>query len=71
MVSRMNSKFSKGQKVKFIFNGVEKIGIVEIVDTFGAFAEVSYDIYIVSEPCLYKHVVESSVLCRLDKDGGV
>lgn len=58
----MSLKFEKGQKVRFIVNGTNKIGVVETVDTYFQYADVTYDIYVKKEPCLYKHVPESDVL---------
>ncbi len=60
-----NPKYSKGQKVRFMFNRAEeKIGEIYIIDAYGTFGqneEVSYDIRCAEENTLYKHVRESDV----------
>lgn len=58
----MSPKFKKGEKVRFTINGTNKTGVVETVDTYFQYADVTYDIYVTKEPCLYKHVPESSIL---------
>jgi len=64
----MESKFKKGDKVKFLFNEKEKIGIIIIVNTYFQMADITYDIYIKKEECLFKHVTESDVFCKaIDK----
>lgn len=65
----MEPKFKKGQRVKFIFNDEEMIGVIEVVDAWGDYLPrdgVSYDIF--SGDCLYKHVDEFSVLGSLSDD---
>lgn len=68
-------KFMRGDAVEFEWNEAgAKIGIIEIVDSFGTFEqqeEVSYDILstIVDEEgaerdCLYKHCLETKVKLR-------
>ena len=58
-------KYKREDNVTFIFNGVEKSGVIYIVDSYGTFEqneEPSYDIYSPLENCLFKHVRESEVL---------
>ena len=57
-------KYNKGYKVKFNCMGKKKVGLVYIVDAYGTFdqsEEPSYDVMIVEENCLYKHIRESQV----------
>ncbi|MBQ7926485.1 MAG: hypothetical protein IJ335_09365 [Lachnospiraceae bacterium] len=57
--------YNKGDIVSFLHNGQEKTGKVSGVDSYGTFGqqeEPSYDIYIVEENCVYKHIRESWVL---------
>lgn len=59
-----NPKFKEGDRVKFICNGKDLIGTVEIVDKYGTFDnpnDVSYDIFVEEENCLYKHFTEKLV----------
>lgn len=58
----LSPKFEKGQEIRFIVNGTEKIGFIDVIDTFFGHADVQYDIHVKKEPCLYKHVPESDVL---------
>lgn len=58
----MSPKFVKGQKVRFTVNGTNKTGVIKTVDTYFQYADITYDIYVKKEPCLYKHVPESSIL---------
>jgi hypothetical protein len=58
----LKPKFKKGEKVMFLFNGEEKIGLIETVDTFFGHAGVEYDIWVDDEPCLYKHVGDLDIL---------
>lgn len=59
-------KFEYGQKVRFTItdqngNSIEKIGTIEIIDRYGTFfdtSDVSYDILVEDENCLYKHITE-------------
>lgn len=63
-------KYHRGDKVAIKFKDhqgeiVEKMGTIEIVDAFGTFFqkdEPSYDVMVVEENCLYKHVNESCVV---------
>lgn len=62
-------KFEYGQKVRFTIsdqegNALEKIGTIEIIDRYGTFfdtSDVSYDILVEDENCLYKHITERQV----------
>lgn len=66
---RGKSKFDYGQKVRFTIsdqedNAMEKIGSIEIIDRYGTFfdpSDVSYDILVEAENCLYKHITEKLV----------
>lgn len=61
---RGNPKFNLGDKVQFELNGCMLSGVIYIVDAYGTFenpSDASYDIYVESENCLYKHITESSV----------
>lgn len=58
-------KFKEGSLVRFQFGKDDyKIGTIYIVDKFGTFednSDVSYDIMVESENCLYKHIREDFV----------
>lgn len=57
-------KYSRDEVVTFELNGETKIGTIAIIDAYGTIeqnAEVSYDIFVENENCLYKHIVESLV----------
>lgn len=62
-------KFEYGQKVRFTIsdqngNSIKKIGTIEIIDRYGTFfdtSDVSYDILVEDENCLYKHITERIV----------
>lgn len=56
-------KFNLGDKVRFIFNGNELVGIVEIADFSGSFEHDYHTYDIFAEGCLYKHVPEEA--CRI------
>ena len=58
-----NPKFKVGDNVSFTINNETRNGIVLIVDAYGAFCldDVSYDILVETENCLYKHVEERMV----------
>ena len=57
-----NPKFDIDDLVKFEFGKNEfKVGKVYIIDRYGNFfddSDVSYDIMVESENCLYKHINE-------------
>jgi len=57
-------KYIVGDTVCFTLEGVKYSGKVFVVDKWGTFEDtsnVSYDIFVESEPCLYKHVPEHCV----------
>ena len=56
-------KFKVGDNVSFTINNETRNGFIYIVDTYGAFglADVSYDILVETEDCLYKHIEEKYV----------
>ena len=57
-------KFKESEKVTFILNGSTKVGTVYIIDKFGTFfddTDVSYDIMVEEDNCLYKHIRENGV----------
>ena len=56
-------KYKVGDNVSFTINNETRNGIVLIVDAYGAFCldDVSYDILVETENCLYKHVEERMV----------
>lgn len=62
-------KFEYGQMVRFVIsdqngNSIEKIGTIVIIDRYGTFfntSDVSYDILVEDEKCLYKHITERTV----------
>ena len=60
-----NPKFSIYDLVRFkLDDGIERQGLVYVVDAYGTFEQnedVSYDIMVTSENCLYKHVKEKFV----------
>lgn len=65
---RGKPKFKLGDKVQFDynFNNENKVkeGEIWVVDEYGTFddpSDVSYDIFVKSENCLYKHFQEKFV----------
>ena len=59
-----NPKYNRGQFVKFEVDGEIMEGTIAIIDTYGTWADpsdVSYDILVETENCLYKHVEERMV----------
>lgn len=66
---RGKPKYDYGQMVRFTIsdqegNSIEKIGTIEIIDRYGTFfdsSDVSYDILVEDEKCLYKHITERQV----------
>lgn len=57
-------KFELGQLVRFNFGNEKKEGRIEIIDKFGCIDfpnDVSYDILVEDENCLYKHIQEKEV----------
>lgn len=59
-------KYKVGQMVEFMCGENDtRVGEIYIVDRFGTFSDptdVSYDIMVESENCLYKHITESLVI---------
>ena len=63
-------KYKEGTTVKFIFRNQLKTGVIWVVDRYGTFdykEDVSYDIMVESENCLYKHIPEKYVVQRCYK----
>lgn len=63
-------KYKEGTTVKFIVCGKSKTGVIWIVDKYGTWnytEDVSYDIMVESENCLYKHIPEKYVVKRCYK----
>lgn len=63
-------KYKEGTTVKFIVCGKSKKGVIWIVDKYGTWnytEDVSYDIMVESENCLYKHIPEKYVVKRCYK----
>lgn len=60
-------RYRLGEIIKVKWGDDEKVGKVTVVDAFGTFEqseEPSYDVYVEEENCLYKHIVESDVVCK-------
>jgi hypothetical protein len=58
-------KYSHGQVVKFKVQDETKEGVIAIIDKWGTFednSDVSYDILVGDENCLYKHIREDYVV---------
>lgn len=58
-------KYQYGNLVKFELNGEIKEGTIYIIDKYGTFeddSDVSYDILVGNENCLYKHINEKYIL---------
>lgn len=59
-----NPKYQYGNLVKFELNGEIKEGTIYIIDKYGTFeddSDVSYDILVGNENCLYKHINEKYI----------
>lgn len=59
-----NPKYKRGQLVRFEFDNEIMEGTIEIIDTYGTWADpsdVSYDILGLND-CVYKHVREDFIL---------
>ena len=65
-------KYTYGDQLEFKWNNESnKVGIVEIVDSYGTFGqneEPSYDIYVVENNTLYKHIRESEVVNKIERE---
>lgn len=58
-------KYQYGNLVKFELDGEIKEGTIYIIDKYGTFeddSDVSYDILVGNENCLYKHINEKYIL---------
>lgn len=58
-------KYTRGQVVKFKVQDETKEGVIAIIDKWGTFednSDVSYDILVGIENCLYKHIREDYVV---------
>ncbi len=58
-------KYNYGQKVRFIFDGEVKEGVIVVVEPYGSYwpDTASYDIQVPSESgAWYKHVFEKDVI---------
>lgn len=56
---KKSSLYKVNDEVVFTLNGIQKEGVIFIVDVFGTFERLgspSYDIWVESENMLYKHV---------------
>lgn len=61
-------RYRHGDIVRMKWSDIEKIGKISIVDAYGTFEqsdEPSYDILVVEENCLYKHILESEILGKV------
>ena len=57
-------KYNYGDTVSFVIDNKVKTGTIYIVDKYGTFeddSDVSYDIMVENENCLYKHIKETGV----------
>ena len=58
-------KFKYNDNVKFTYiNSEVKYGVIYIIDKYGTFeddSDVSYDIFVEKDNCLYKHINEKYV----------
>ena len=62
---RGKPRFKLDDEVSFICGNEAKRGVIWVVDQYGTFSDpsdVSYDIMVESENCLYKHITESLVI---------
>lgn len=56
-----NPKYNVGDNVSFMLQDEKKNGDIYIIDKYGTFednSDVSYDILVKEENCLYKHINE-------------
>ena len=61
---RGNPKYKLNEYVRFTVGDVIKNGTIYIIDKYGTFFDdndVSYDIMVAEENCLYKHIREDFV----------
>ena len=57
--------------VRFLFNGKILEGLIGIVDSYGTMEqkeEPSYDIEVGEEVVLYKHILESEIICKISEE---
>ena len=54
-------KYSRGDIVEFGYLMFNKVGVIQVVDTFPDSATTYYDILVESEPTLYKHISEEHI----------
>lgn len=62
-------KYKKGQMVKFSLMNETKEGSIYIIDEYGTFedaSDVSYDIFVEPENCLYKHIREDLIMQNIN-----
>lgn len=62
-------KYKKGQMVKFLLANEAKKGSIYIIDEYGVFedaSDVSYDIFVEPENCLYKHIREDLIMQNIN-----
>ena len=62
---RGKPKFKLGDIVSFNLGNETKKGEIWVVDAYGTFqdpSDVSYDVMVAEENCLYKHLTESLVI---------
>lgn len=60
-----NPKYQFGNIVDFTVGDDTKTGIIYIIDKYGTFednSDVSYDILVGDENCLYKHIREDYII---------
>ena len=54
-------KYDYGDVVTFDFRGYVKTGVICVVDPYGTWeddSDVSYDVWVELEDCIYKHIRE-------------
>ena len=57
-------KYKYGDKVSFKLDDKVKVGTIYIIDKYGTFfddSDVSYDVMVEPENCLYKHIREDGL----------
>lgn len=60
----MNTLYDYNDKVSFLLDGKDFVGIIKIIDRFGCFfddSEPYYDIYVQNCNLLIKHVPQSAI----------
>lgn len=61
-------RYSRGDIVRFVRNGIEKMGKISVVDAHGTLEgndQPSYDILVEGDNCLYKHIQESEIVGKI------